>query len=84
MHAFTLLMGHLFGTARRFWTTMTIAALAFVCFRPEVLKTAITNLLGAVVAGVTPFVPQILTLAIICFGIRFMFRGHGGGRKNGH
>lgn len=74
----------LFGTARRFWTTVIITLLFLAYLKPEFLQVALGNLVGISAAIIGPYVSLALLILIIWIGFRIMLRGvrgGGGGQK---
>jgi hypothetical protein len=65
----------LFGTIRRAQVTSVVLLLAFAFFRPDIIQTAVSNLFGAIFIAINPFIPPILTLIIMGFGFRILWRG---------
>ena len=62
------------GTPQRFLATMVVPLLVFAYFRPDIIQTAIFNLVNAVLSAVAPFVQPLLTLALVFFGLAIMIR----------
>ncbi len=57
--------GFFVGTPKRLLTTITVIALACATVRPDVVQTALNNLMTAIFAALTPFLGPALQLALI-------------------
>ena len=70
-----------FGTPWRFLATLCVPLIILAYFHPEVIQTAISNLLAAVVTAIAPYLHPLLTIAFILFAIGLLIRAAWGGGK---
>jgi len=72
-----------FGDRYRILGTATLAALILAYFNPQVIQTAIHNLIVAILNAILPIVnellPYALVIGIIVYGFKTMLKGFGGG-----
>jgi hypothetical protein len=63
-----------FGTPKRFLWTLAGFMVLFGLFFPQVIGSAVHNLLNALLLAITPFVKPVLTLGIIFLALGIMLR----------
>ncbi len=66
---------------RNFWsvTAVVTTALGLALVRPDMIQSALSNLLGAIIAAVAPLLPPLLQLCflivILIYAIKLITRG---------